>query len=201
LILEATHLEKELCEMTSHRKRLKHYNIPGDAHFLTFSCFKQMPLLDDDLTRTWVVESIERARRQHTFDLWAWVLMPEHVHLLVYPRHRFYRIDKILASIKTPVGHLAIRRMKREAPEYLEQLTVVNQNRTYRRFWQAGAGYDRNIDDIVELYQTIEYIHDNPVRRGLVERSTDWRWSSAQDWAGVAHPPISVDRSLPYLIE
>ncbi|MGO9146978.1 MAG: hypothetical protein ACLQDF_11475 [Desulfomonilia bacterium] len=47
------------------------------------------------------------------------------------------------------------------------------------RFWQAGGGYDRNIENPKTLIQMIDYIHQNPVRRGLVEQAADWKWSSA----------------------
>ncbi len=46
-------------------------------------------------------------------------------------------------------------------------------------FWQSGGGYDRNITDSKTLSFMIEYIHLNPVRKNLVERSQDWKWSSA----------------------
>jgi hypothetical protein len=49
------------------------------------------------------------------------------------------------------------------------------------------------------IYQAIEYIHNNPVRRGLVRCATDWLWSNARDWAGLGHPCITVDRTLPPL--
>ncbi len=49
------------------------------------------------------------------------------------------------------------------------------------------------------LHEPIEYIHNNPVRRGLVDCATDWLWSSARDWAGLGHPHITVDRTLPPL--
>ena len=74
-----------------------------------------------------------------------------------------------------------------------------NRNRTYHRFWQAGPGYDGNLDDLEAIYKAIEYIHNNPVRRGLVAQATDWSWSSARDWAGLGHSYITVDRTLPPL--
>jgi hypothetical protein len=52
------------------------------------------------------------------------------------------------------------------------------------RFWQAGGGYDRNIEKHATLFQMIEYIHLNPVRRGLVKAATDWPWSSASWYEG-----------------
>ena len=45
--------------------------------------------------------------------------------------------------------------------------------------WQSGGGYDRNITDGATLLKMIDYIHLNPVRKGLVERASDWTWSSA----------------------
>src|SRR5947207_2344717 len=90
------------------RKNVKHFNNPGEAHFLTFSCYKRLPLLSKDRTRWWFVEAVEKARIEHEFDLWAWVIMPEHVHMLLWPRQPVYRMDRILASIKKPVGSKAI---------------------------------------------------------------------------------------------
>ena len=64
--------------------------IPGHAHLLTFSCFRRMPLLSKDRTRRWFLEALGAARSALEFDLWAWVIMPEHVHLLIYPRREGY---------------------------------------------------------------------------------------------------------------
>src|SRR6476619_6870184 len=121
-----------------HRKRVKHFDLPGHAHFLTFSCFRRITLLSKDLTRNWFVEALETARVKHQFDLWAWVIMPEHVHLLLRPRLPEYRVSGILASFKKSVGDRAIRYLKRHSPEFLGRLTVVNRNRTYHHFWQVG---------------------------------------------------------------
>jgi putative transposase len=137
------------------RKKVRHFDLPGDAHYLTFSCYRGMPLLSKDRTRIWFLEELAKAREKHRFDLWAWVIMPEHVHLLIYPRERDYETDKILASIKKPVSFKAIQFLKELAPEFLEKLTVRNRNRTYHRFWQAGPGYDGNLNELEAIYKTI----------------------------------------------
>src|SRR6516225_4955404 len=64
------------------RKRCRRYNEPGRAHELTFSCYRRLPLLSRDRTREWLIEAIQAARAQERFDLWAYVVMPEHVHIL-----------------------------------------------------------------------------------------------------------------------
>jgi len=61
------------------------------------------------------------------------------------------------------------------------------------RFWQRGGGYDRNVWEPDTLRKMIEYIHDNPVRRGLVTRATDWPWSSARFNAGTGDAVLAMD--------
>jgi putative transposase len=75
--------------------------------------------------------------------------------------------------------------LKRNAPEWLPRITRIRGGRAERLFWQSGGGFDRNIVEPRTLMAMIDYIHMNPVRRGLVERPTDWKWSSAGWYAGV----------------
>src|SRR5262245_9377649 len=107
-----------------HRKTIRHFDIPGDAHFLTFSCYRRLPLLSKDRTRRWLVEAIDRARTKFRFDLWAWVVMPEHVHLLINPRAAEYRTAAILSAIKRPVGERAVAYLIDRKSSFLDRLTV-----------------------------------------------------------------------------
>ncbi len=182
-----------------HYKTVQHYDEIGHAHFLTFSCYHRLSLLSKDRTRHWFVEEVNKSRAKHQFDLWAWVIMPEHVHLLIWPRLQNYETSKILASIKKPVGFKAIQHIKLHSPRFLDRLTVQNRNRTYHRFWQAGPGVDNNLYEPRAIHNAIEYIHNNPVRRGLVKNPNDWFWSSARDWAAFDNVPIKVDRTVPML--
>mgnify|MGYP006876301261 CR=1 FL=1 len=68
-------------------------------------------------------------------------------------------------------------------------------------FWQSGGGYDRNISESRTLMSMMDYVHQNPSRRGLVERAADWRWSSAGWYEGAPScdlipDPIPVDWGL-----
>lgn len=182
-----------------YRKTVKHFDESWDAHFLTFSCYQRLPLLSKRRTRIWLVQAVEKARQKHNFDLWAWVIMPEHVHLLIWPNDPENKTETSLAAIKQPVGTKAIAHLKEHESPFLERLTVVNRNRTYHRFWQAGPGYDRNLDEPKEIHEAIDYIHQNPVKRGLVDKAEDWIWSSARDWAGLEPKFLKVDRTVPTL--
>ena len=103
-------------DIERHRKLVKHFDLPGHAHFLTFSCYRRMQLLSKDRTRLWFVEALGKARIKHQFDLWAWVIMPEHIHLLIYPREPLYSTPKVLASLKKPVGYQASSSSRKTIP-------------------------------------------------------------------------------------
>jgi putative transposase len=175
----------------------KHFDEPGHAHFLTFSCYRRLPLLSKERTRTWFVRNLQLARVHFDFELWAWVIMPEHVHLLIRPRQPTYRMADILSGIKQPVGLAAINYLKKNALAFLPRLKERRRDRVRYHFWQPGPGIDRNLWETKAIHDIIEYIHWNPVHRGLVSRPEEWRWSSAADWAGSAEVLLRVDRTVP----
>jgi putative transposase len=185
-----------------HRKTCKRYNEAGHAHALTFSCFHRQPFLGKDGSRRWLVEAINRARSKLGFHVWAYVIMPEHAHLLLWPTEAAYDISDILNSIKQSVAKRALLHVRREAPSFLARMEDRQPNGTiHYRFWQRGGGYDRNIVEPATVHQQIDYFHANPVRRGLCLKPDDWLWSSAADYAGVREGPLRIDReSLPGLL-
>lgn len=182
----------------AHRRNI---NEPGHAHELTFSCYHNLPLLKSELVCRWLAESIKEARRAHRFDLWAYVFMPDHVHMVVWPRRTNYDIADMRKSIKAPVARRAIQHIERSSPNWIPKLTRKRGDRVERLFWQSGGGYDRNITDGRTLIRMIEYIHANPVRKGLVERPRDWKWSSAEWFDNQSEIPISVDPIPPEWLE
>jgi len=82
------------------RKKRKTYNIEGHAHELTFSCSHQFDYLNDPKCCTLFIEELSLAREKYQFHLWAYVLMPTHVHMLIYPYQSNYDISVILQTIK-----------------------------------------------------------------------------------------------------
>jgi putative transposase len=182
-------------------KRRRRIDDARTARSLTFSCYKRFQFLSKDRTRLWFVDAIQESRAKFPVDLWAWVIMPEHVHFLVYPREKGRVIGRFQGFLKERVARKAITWLKENSPEWLSRITVVEGTTTRRRFWQPGGGYDRNIEQDKVILATIEYLHQNPVRRGLVERSTDWEWSSARWYNGDADCRLEMDRTLPMIYE
>jgi putative transposase len=177
------------------RKRKRTFNEPRHAHFLTFSCYRRLPLLSKDRSRQWFIDALNNARSKLEFDIWAYVVMPEHAHLLVWPREVEYRMERILGAIKRPVSVNARAFLEdTDDQQWLNRLTVTEGDKTVFRFWQAGGGHDENLWNERPIESVIDYIHANPVRRGLVERPTDWYWSSARWHAGICDGPLTIDQ-------
>ena len=167
---------------------------PGHAHFVTFSCFHRLPLLIRDRTRRWIVKSLEETRRKLDVSLWAYVIMPEHVHVLLYPRQANYEMRLILVALKRSVSDAGKRHLEQTGnTPWLNRLKVQYPSREVFRFCQPGGGFDHNLFREKNVPSVIEYIHDNPVRRGLVKNPTDWEWSSARFWDGRSNVPIRMD--------
>jgi putative transposase len=234
-------------------KRRRRFNEAGEPRELTFSSYRGYPFLSRDRTREWFRDALEAARQKFAFQLWAYVIMPEHVHLLVVPRlPRVARpesskgvqtassftthaealkqadlatgisarpsktqgvppmvsslvgpnqngdseMSRFLQALKEPIARKAIAYLREISPSWLGRLQVQEGQRIRHRFWQPGGGYDRNVLQTYTLRSMIEYIHNNPVRRGLVGKAEDWEWSSARWFMGLRPVKIEMDAQV-----
>jgi putative transposase len=186
---------------TYYRKRRRRFDDEGGPRELTFSCYRRYPFLAKDRSRLWFVGALQAARQDWSIDLWAWVIMPEHAHLLIAPRETGVKIGRFAGKIKEQVARLAIAWLEEHSPQWLSKITVCEGKTVRRRFWQPGGGYDRNIDNPKTLLAMIDYIHANPVRRGLTTKPEDWEWSNARWYAGRHNVRLQMDRTLPMFEE
>jgi len=155
------------------RKLRRNWNEVGHAHELTFCCRHRLPLLSKDRSRRWLIEALAAAREVHDVELWAYVIMPEHVHVLLWPRPPNYDVAPIRKTIKQSVARRAIGYLRANAPQWLERLLVIEREEA--------------------AWTVVEYIHANPVRRGLVATPTEWPWSSARWYAGEPEVLLAMD--------
>jgi putative transposase len=133
------------------------------------------------------------------FDLLAFVFMPEHIHMLVFPKTATATISRLLAAIKRPHSFRVKQALVAERDPLLNRLTIRERpGRMTFRFWQEGGGYDRNLVKEKTLGKVIDYIHHNPVRRGLCESPGNWKWSS---WRHYNVPDDPRDPDLPVIAE
>jgi putative transposase len=180
----------------THHKTVRHVHVPGHLHELTFSCYRCLPLLTNDLWRDRLARSLDEANREAGIELVGFVFMPEHIHLLVHLTDPAQSIGRYLARIKQPFSKQIKDILVQHRSSLLRRLTVRERpGKTCFRFWQEGSGYDRNLFSPGAIRASLAYLHENPVRRGLCRHSLDWRWSSAQFYLG--DPPLQQQAPLP----
>ena len=92
--------------------------------------------------------------------------------MLIWPERDEYSVGNILKTIKQSVARKAIRYLREKNPAGLKLLATGHKESPYR-FWMDGGGYDRNVQSLGTLRKMVDYIHNNPVRRGLVEQAED----------------------------
>ena len=179
--------------MLQHRKNVTHFNDPGNAHALTFSCRHHLPLLAGDSSREWFCDAVNIVSKDLNYSVWAYVIMPDHVHLLVFPNEEPYSISSYLKRLKQSVSRKAKKWLSENDRKCFEELTRLKPDGTVEfQFWQPGGGYDRNIIQATALRKEISYIHANPVRKNLATCPLAWKWSSALDYEGRKNGPINV---------
>ena len=181
-----------------HRKTIKHEEDRSHVRELTFSCYRRLPLLTNDVWREMLSRALDRALQNHDWRLAAFVYMPEHIHLLVFPICTAATdIDAVLKAIKRPYSYRIKQILIANASPLLKRLTVRQRPgvETFR-YWQEGPGYDRNLFNPKTARLSIDYMHENPVRRGLCRRAIDWRWSSARWYASDG---MEIDEAFPKL--
>ena len=153
----------------NYRKKLKHYNIPYHAHELTFSCYHRYDYLKDPVVCNILFEELGYVKEKFNFKIWAYVLMPNHVHLLIFPQH-----------IKGKSASRYREYILDCSPEIFEYFCVISKGKKVFRLWQVGGGFDRNLWSAQAIHYSINYIEGNPVRAGLTEAPEEWMWSSAR---------------------
>ena len=153
-------------------KGLRRFQQSREMHFITFSCYRRQPKLSTANHRSAFEHSLERTRRAYKFCVAGYVVMPEHVHLLVTEPER-EPLSKALQALKQSVSRtLALRA---DEP-----------------FWQARY-YDFNVWSEKKRIEKLSYIHRNPVARGLVANPEDWPWSSFRHYATGIEGTVEIE--------
>ncbi len=155
------------------------YNEIGHAHQLTFSVYRRVPIFSDPVNVQIFLRHLVRAAEQKHFGILAFVVMPDHAHVVVFPKGE-YQVSSILKSIKARAAREILEGLPADS-DWVKKLSSAKP----RRVWQAGGGHDRNYFNAQALEAAINYDHMNPVRKGLCHLVTDWEWSSARAYYGM----------------
>ncbi len=150
---------------------LKRFRKTGHLHYVTFTCYHRTTLLARAEARDIFQQELERVRRWYGFVIAGYVVMPEHVHLLVSEPER-----TLLAT----------------ALQMLKQMAARKLSGGSGAFWQKRY-YDFNLWSEAKRIEKLRYMHRNPVQRGLVEKPEDWAWSSFRHYATGVEGVVKIE--------
>jgi putative transposase len=143
----------------------------GHLHFITFSCYLRLPLLKTPRARDVFVRELEKARDEMGFQLIGYVVMPKHVHLLI-SEPKQGTPSTVLQKLKLRVAR-KLRKRRKPVNTGQFELPFVETREALPGFWQARF-HDFNVYSERKRQEKLNYIHENPVKRGLVSHSKDW---------------------------
>jgi putative transposase len=166
--------------------RLKRHDEPGHIHFWTISCYRRLAFFWEDSLKQVVIDGLRDLQTRHNICLIAYVVMPEHVHAILYPHVAGSDIptpiSKLLHSFKKYVGEHGKKRLRalwrRHGKLWSQPLNDWANGAYDKRVLWTTRGYDFNITREETLFEKIGYCHKNPVTRSLVATADQWQWSS-----------------------
>jgi putative transposase len=161
-------------------KNLKRITGRGDLHFITFCCYQRRPLLASARAMNLAVQILREVRARYRFALVGYVIMPEHLHLLI-SESASVPLSKIIQVFKQRLSRRM--RARKRAPKGQLRLRFQEHENLLRRFWQRRY-YDFNVYSRAKVLERLHYMHSNSVREKLVGHPGDWPWSS---WCSYYH--------------
>ena len=174
--------------------KLVRFNFPNNIHFVTTSCYNRLPLFNSDDTKTIFAQSVIHIRNKYGFKLFGYVIMPEHVHILIQTEND-KTVSDVMREVKQMCAFNALQILKiNRAKNLLEKLRKSTGRGTKNKysFWKPRF-YDFNIYSVKKFKEKLDYCHKNPITRGLANNPSEWRFSSYGKYYLNDDSIISVD--------
>lgn len=173
----------------SMREALKRYYGQRHLHFITCSCYHRLPLLRSAQAKNMFAGILGEVRESYGFALVGYVVMPEHVHILIGEPERGTP-STVMQVLKQSVSHQL--RRDRGVSAAPSEVRFDHSGEPLVRFWQLRFN-DFNVWSRKKRVEKLEYMHLNPVKRGLVTHPKDWPWSSFSFYAGREAGLVPID--------
>jgi putative transposase len=157
-------------------------------HFITGSCYHRLPLLNSATARDQFLSILEQTRQRYRFVVVGYVVMPEHIHLLI-TEPEVGTPSTVMQVLKQRTARALLPKRKRRDPR---QRKLFENELPHRAFWQERF-YDFNVFTSKKRIEKLRYMHRNPLKRGLVESPEEWQWSSYRSYLLGDAGPVRVN--------
>ncbi len=174
--------------------KLKHFDHDGRARFVTFGVHRRIPALTDDTFRRFVIRCIDYIRNDYELRLIGYVIMPEHIHLVLIPPDEV-KLGYVIGEMKRISARQINRHLDATSSDLTNRFMVNRNGREKFAFWQRRC-FDHNCRSDKAMWSGVEYCHNNPVLRSLVAEPRDWLWSSYRWYAGDRDAVLRMDVDL-----
>lgn len=169
---------------------LKRYCGLGHLHFLTFGCYRRLPLLRRARSRNVFVHALKVMRKRYGFLLVGYVVMPEHVHLLISEPAQGTP-STVLQALKQCVSRDLRKKGPRAPPGQMPLPFAVPDGRL--ACFSQPRFHDFNVHSAKKRKEKLDYMHANPIKRKLVSDPCAWLWSSASFYAKGTAGVVPID--------
>ena len=157
-------------------------------HFITCSCYRRLPFLNSARARDRFLSILEQTRQRYHFVVVGYVVMPEHIHLLI-SEPGVGSPSTAMQVLKQRTARALLPKRRRRDPQ---QRNLFGDEPATRAFWQARF-YDFNVWTTKKRVEKLRYMHRNPVKRGLAKSPEQWRWSSYRFYLLGELGPVGVN--------
>ena len=174
---------------------IKHFRVEGHVYYITTNIYKRLPIFTRPAYIIAIYDSLNYYRHKQQYRLLGYVIMPDHVHLLIWP-YGVATIADIMRDFKTFTAKRIIRQAEAEnQTEWLEHFSQagIETGRSDNKVWQDQY-WDVNVYSEQFLRKKLNYIHRNPQRANLVKQPEDYRYSSYRNYVFGEEWLIEIDR-------
>jgi putative transposase len=171
--------------------KLRHLDHLSTARFVTFSCYHRFRLLTSPAVIEVFMDELMAVRKQCGIRLYGYVVMPEHVHLVLWLPDTL-KLGRVIGRLKSQSARRMLPLLQGGLGMRVDRLRISRAGEDRLVFWQIRC-YDHNCRSAETVKERVDYCHKNPVKRGLVGEPGEWRWSSYNWYAGDSDVPISMD--------
>jgi putative transposase len=178
-----------LCYTSVVANKLRRFYGAGYLHFITTSCYRRLPLLEKPQHRDLLLEVLEGVRRRYQFVVVGYVIMPEHMHLLLSEPERGDP-SKVMQAIKQGFARRLLRKPSAADGRPINDPPTKDprQGGLWDTAFDRGHVWQARFYDFVvytenKRVEKLRYMRRNPVKRGLVAEPQQWDWSSYRHYA------------------
>jgi putative transposase len=167
-------------------------NDPSQPYFITATVVNWLPVFTNLACCDIIVRALTFCREHKGLRIYAWVILDNHFHAILAGPD----LPGTIASVKKFTAREILAQLKTEGRDWLlnqlEYFRAPHKATSQHQVWQEGVHPQAVPSDEI-MRQKLEYLHNNPVKRGLVASPEHWRYSSAHEWLKGAEPLLRVD--------